>query len=65
METGMSAMPIGQVVRQAGVGVETSRFYEREGLVAEPARRSSGYRQYDPQVVRRERSVGAVAWLPY
>jgi Hg(II)-responsive transcriptional regulator len=49
----MSVLSIGQVARQAGVGIETIRFYEREGLLEEPARRASGYRQYSEQVVRR------------
>ena len=39
------------VARSAGVGVETIRFYEREGLLAPPARRASGYRQYDENAV--------------
>jgi MerR family transcriptional regulator, copper efflux regulator len=46
-------LSIGQVARRAGVGVETVRFYEREGLLEEPQRRVSGYRQYDEQVVKR------------
>jgi Hg(II)-responsive transcriptional regulator len=49
----MGVLTIGQVARQAGVGVETVRFYEREGLLEEPARRASGYRQYSEQVVKR------------
>ena len=49
----MYALTIGQVARQAGVGVETVRFYEREGLLEEPPRRASGYRQYSEQVVKR------------
>lgn len=49
----MKPLTIGQLARRAGVGVETVRFYEREGLLEEPARRSSGYRQYDEEVVRR------------
>jgi Hg(II)-responsive transcriptional regulator len=49
----MSTISIGQVARQAGVGVETIRFYEREGLLEEPPRRASGYRQYTEQVVNR------------
>jgi MerR family copper efflux transcriptional regulator len=49
----MSTLSIGQVARQAGVGVETIRFYEREGLLEEPPRRTSGYRQYSEQVVTR------------
>ena len=49
----MPAMTIGQVARQAGVGVETVRFYEREGLLEEPPRRESGYRQYTQDVIGR------------
>ncbi|MBP3960561.1 heavy metal-responsive transcriptional regulator [Gemmata sp. G18] len=43
----------GQVAKQAGVGVETLRFYEREGLLPEPTRRTSGYRQYPADAVTR------------
>ncbi len=49
----MDTLSIGQVARRAGVGVETVRFYEREGLLEEPPRRASGYRQYSEQVVTR------------
>ena len=47
----MKTLSIGEVARQAGVGVETVRFYERQGLLAEPERRASGYRQYDEEAV--------------
>ena len=53
----MAGLTIGQVAKQAGVGVETVRFYEREGLIEEPPRRPSGYRQYDSDVVRRVRFI--------
>jgi MerR family transcriptional regulator, copper efflux regulator len=49
----MSTLTIGQVAKEAGVGVETLRYYEREGLVKEPPRRDSGYRQYPEDVVKR------------
>lgn len=49
----MAALTIGQLAKQAGVGVETIRFYEREGLLDEPARRASGYRQYAEGAVER------------
>src|SRR5206468_13012610 len=49
----MDMLSIGQVARRAGVGVETVRFSEREGLLEEPPRRASGYRQYDEQGVKR------------
>jgi MerR family transcriptional regulator, copper efflux regulator len=46
-------LTIGSVARRAGVGVETVRFYERQGLIQEPPRRPSGYREYDDSVVSR------------
>jgi MerR family mercuric resistance operon transcriptional regulator len=49
----MSGLTIGKVARETGVGIETLRFYEREGLIAEPARRPSGYRDYAPAVIQR------------
>lgn len=46
-------MQIGQLARQAGVPVDTVRYYERRGLLTPPARRPSGYRSYqDDDVVR-------------
>lgn len=53
----MGTLSIGQVAREAGVGVETVRFYEREGLLEEPPRRASGYRQYSEQVIKRIRFI--------
>jgi len=44
---------IGQVARQAGIGVETVRYYEREGLLPPPPRSASGYRHYPADSVRR------------
>lgn len=49
----MSFMKIGEVAKQSNVGIETIRYYEREGLLPEPERRPSGYRQYDESVVSR------------
>ncbi len=57
-------LTIGQVASRAEVGVETVRFYEREGLLEKAARRPSGYRQFDEGVVarlafiRRAKSLG-------
>ena len=44
-------LKIGEVARAAGLGVHAVRFYEREGLIKEPARRPSGYREYSPDMV--------------
>jgi MerR family copper efflux transcriptional regulator len=47
-ESGMSRdRTIGQLAKDAGVGVETIRFYERRGLLARPAAPAGGgYRRY-------------------
>ena len=45
-------MRIGQVAARAGVHVETLRYYERRGLLKEPARKPSGYRAYRDDSVR-------------
>lgn len=42
---------------QAAVGVETLRYYERRGLLAEPNRSVSGYRSWPPEAVRVVRFV--------
>ena len=51
------ALSIGQMARQADVGIETVRFYERQGLLSEPARKASGYRQYTEDAVIRLRFI--------
>ena len=53
----MTKLTIGQVARQAGIGVETVRFYEREGLLQQPERRLSGYREYTLHAVTRLRFI--------
>lgn len=50
-------LTIGRVARRAGVGVETVRFYERRGLLKNPPRKLSGYREYDEDVVARLRFI--------
>jgi len=47
----MESLTIGKVARLAEVGVETIRFYERKGLIDEPPRRESGYRQYPKETI--------------
>ncbi len=49
----MGMMTIGQVAKISGLGIETIRFYERKGLIAEPGRKESGYRQYDVHIIDR------------
>lgn len=42
----------GEVAARAGVNVQTLRYYERKGLLQEPERRPSGYREYAPDAVQ-------------
>jgi MerR family transcriptional regulator, copper efflux regulator len=50
----MRAVTIGEAARQAGVGVETIRFYERRGLIQRPAKpQASGFRVYSPEQIER------------
>jgi MerR family mercuric resistance operon transcriptional regulator len=49
----VESLTIGQVAKQAQVNIETIRYYERRGLIPEPPRRESGYRQYAPDAVKR------------
>lgn len=53
----MQSFTIGQVARASGIGIETIRFYEREGILSPPARRSSGYRQFDENAIVRLRFI--------
>ena len=41
----------GEVAEQAGVNLQTLRYYERRGLLAEPARSLGGHRLYPPDTV--------------
>jgi MerR family copper efflux transcriptional regulator len=52
-----TALTIGRIAQSAGVAIDTIRFYEREGLLPEPRRRPSGYREYDQSAVSRLRFI--------
>ncbi len=43
---------IGAVANQAGVNIQTLRYYERRGLLDEQERTTSGFREYPPDTVR-------------
>lgn len=55
--SGPETMTIGKLAQSAGVGVETVRFYERKGLLDEPSRGESGYRQYPSGSLTRLRFI--------
>jgi MerR family transcriptional regulator, mercuric resistance operon regulatory protein len=41
----------GEVAERAGVNIQTLRYYERRGLIAEPVRSIGGHRTYPPDTV--------------
>ena len=48
-----SPMKIGELSKQAGVSIDTIRYYEQRGLIPEAERTASGYRQYSAADVSR------------
>lgn len=50
-------MKIGELASRAEVGIDTVRYYERQGLLPTPQRQASGYRRYDRSDVARLRFV--------
>jgi DNA-binding transcriptional MerR regulator len=60
----MPGLTIGKLAAAEGVGVETVRFYQRRGLLGQPERRGSGYREYSEAdrarlvFIRRARLLG-------
>lgn len=49
----MDGLTISQVAKLANVNLETVRYYEKRGLIAEPPRTESGYRVFPLEVVGR------------
>jgi len=60
----MAGLTIGKLAAAEGVGVETVRYYQRRGLLGQPERRGSGYREYSESdrdrlvLIRRARRLG-------
>ncbi len=48
---------IASLAQAAGVGVETVRYYERRGLITQPARAGGSYRRYGGGHVHRIRFI--------
>ena len=46
-----SRTTISKAAERAGVGVETIRYYQRIGLIEEPAQPVQGYRVYPEQTI--------------
>lgn len=50
-------MRIGELAEQTGISTKTARYYESIGLLPEPDRTPSGYRDYDVTAIDRVRFV--------
>jgi MerR family mercuric resistance operon transcriptional regulator len=50
-------LSIGRLAREAGVNVETIRYYQRRGLLQEPAKPTGGFRRYSFAAARRVRFI--------
>jgi DNA-binding transcriptional MerR regulator len=44
-------MRTSQVAKRAGLNIQTLRYYERRGLIPEPARSPGGHRSYPPETI--------------
>lgn len=53
----MKNMTIGKLAKMAGISTDAVRFYERSGLIAEPARTISNYRLYPVEDAARLRFI--------
>lgn len=59
------ALTIGQLANEAGVNVETVRFYQRRGLLSEPERPAGGIRRYSRTDTERIRFIKAAQRLGF
>ncbi len=53
----LNKLTIGEVARQAGVHVETLRYYERRGIIDKPPRSGANYRLYPSETIHRVRFI--------
>lgn len=65
MEHSLENLTIGTFAKAAGVNVETIRFYQRKGLLLEPARRYGRIRRYDTADVARVKFVKSAQRLGF
>jgi MerR family transcriptional regulator, mercuric resistance operon regulatory protein len=61
----MAGLRTGEVAAAAGVNLQTLRYYERRGLLAEPERTLGGHRVYPEQTVTVLRVIKAAQRLGF
>ncbi len=52
-----AGITIGELGKRTGVNIETIRYYEKIGLLTDPRRTATGYREYGEDHVRRLRFI--------
>jgi DNA-binding transcriptional MerR regulator len=61
----LAGLRSGELAEAAGVNLQTLRYYERRGLLAEPARTSGGHRLYPAEALTRLRVIKAAQRLGF
>jgi len=61
----MNGITIGELAKEADIGVETIRFYERQGLITAPPRTASNYRIYPEEEISRLRFIKRAKMLGF
>ena len=57
MKAKNGTMTVGTVANRAEVTIDTTRYYERQGLLPKPSRTPSGYRTFNEATVQRLRFI--------
>lgn len=65
MDQEEKSLTIGKIAKATALGVETIRFYEREGLIPKPPRKPSGYREYPLEIINRILFIGRAKELGF
>ena len=58
-------LTIGRLAQEAGINLETVRYYERRGLLPTPPRTPAGYRMFPPEAARRLRFIRRAQYLGF
>lgn len=61
----MTEFTIGRLADEAGVNVETIRYYQRRGLMLEPEKPINGQRRYPPAAIKRVRFIKRAQMLGF
>ena len=63
--TNSTGLFIGELARRAGIPISTIRYYQRNGLIDDPPRRESGYREYPDGAIDQLRFIRSAQELGF